>query len=183
MLPMNLYPKHKNFLEAYNACHDSFVKYCSALCYGKMNTEDLIQDVLLSAYKNFDKIEKKDTLSHYLIRAARNKSISNWRKKKPQVELEDSVINLTTKETSAESNHDIEYLYKLLACLPEAQKDAIVLYEISGFKIKEIAKMQKSSEGAIKTKISRGRKKLKEMMKQEREIVDGISKASNQLEE
>jgi len=181
---MKLNPKHKNFLEAYDGCHDSFVKYCSALCYGKMNTEDLIQDVILSAYKNFDKIAKKDELSHYLIRAARNKSISNWRKKKPQTELNDlSVKNLESKYRNAEVNLDIQYLYKLLSKLPETQREAIVLFEISGFKIKEIAKMQESSEGAVKTKLSRGRQKLKDMMKQEEIKINVVSKTSNQIKE
>lgn len=181
---MKINPKHKSFLEAYDACHDSFVKYCSALCYGRMNTEDLIQDILLSAYKNFDKIKDQDHLKHYLVRAARNKSISNWRKEKPQLALDDfSATILPSKEQSIEVNLDIQYLYKLLACLPETQREAIVLFEISGFKIKEIASLQESSEGAVKTKISRARKKLKEMMKQDELRLKSVSKTSNQTEE
>lgn len=65
--------KQLAFLEAYESCHEPFLRYCSALVYGKMDVEDLVQDVLLSAYQHFDKIEKKHQLLHYLIRAARNK--------------------------------------------------------------------------------------------------------------
>lgn len=50
--------KEKRFLEAYEACHAAFVRYCSAITYGKMDTEDLIQDVLLSAYQHFEKIKE-----------------------------------------------------------------------------------------------------------------------------
>ena len=40
-------------MEAYEKCHEPFVRYCSALAYGKMDAEDLVQDVLLSAYQRF----------------------------------------------------------------------------------------------------------------------------------
>jgi len=75
-------PKQQIFLKAYEACHEPFVRYCSALAYGKMDAEDLVQDVLLSAYQHFEKIEKKDQFLHYLIRSARNRSISNYQKRK-----------------------------------------------------------------------------------------------------
>jgi len=157
--------KHKDFITAYNACHEPFVRYCSALAYGKMDTEDLVQDVLLSAYTHFDKIENLDQFLHYLIRAARNRSISNWRKKKYKTEILDQhAERLLSKEISPEDLLDVQLLYKTMDRLPEKQKNALVLFEISGFSMKEIADIQNSTEGAIKTKISRGRKKLKQLL-------------------
>ena len=52
--------KQKAFMDAYQGCHQAFLRYCSALAYGKMEVEDLVQEILLSAYKHFDKIRKKD---------------------------------------------------------------------------------------------------------------------------
>ena len=51
-------------MEAYEKCHEPFVRYCSALAYGKMDADDLVQDVLLSAYQRFERIEKKNELLH-----------------------------------------------------------------------------------------------------------------------
>ena len=70
------------FTKAYQACHEPFLRYCSALTYGKMDTEDLVQDVLLSTYLHFEKIQQKGNLLHYMIRAARNRAISFWRRQK-----------------------------------------------------------------------------------------------------
>ena len=55
-------------------------------------------------------------------------------------------------------------MYRALDKLPAKQSEAIILFEISGFSMKEIAAMQKRSEGAVKTTISRGRKKLKDLL-------------------
>ena len=50
--------------------------------------------------------------------------------------------------------------------LERHQRDALILFEISGFNMKEIASMQNSSVGAVKTKISRGRKLLRQFMEE-----------------
>ena len=64
------------FMQAYQKCHEPFVRYCSALAYGKMDAQDLVQDVLLSAFQRFDVIEKKNDLLHYLVDGFRR--IRSW---------------------------------------------------------------------------------------------------------
>ena len=157
--------KQQAFMKAYEACHEPFLRYCSALAYGKMDVQDLVQDVLVAAYHRFEKIENKDQMLHYLIRAARNRSISLWRKHRHQESLSDlHAERLSAQGLSPEMVIDIQVLYRALDKLPTKQRDALVLFEISGFSMKEIAKMQGSTEGAVKTKISRGRQKLKSLM-------------------
>lgn len=157
--------KQIEFMKAYQACHEPFIRYCSALAYGKMDTEDLVQDVLLTAYRHFEKIEKKGQLLHYLVRAARNRSISHWRKSKFQIEwLDRHADQLLAQGITPEMSLDIQLLYRMLHQLPTKQRDAIVLFEISGFSMREIAEIQKSTSGAVKTKISRGRQKLRKLM-------------------
>ncbi|MBK7872565.1 MAG: sigma-70 family RNA polymerase sigma factor [Saprospiraceae bacterium] len=160
--------KQVAFMEAYEPCHEAFIRYCSAVAYGKMEIEDLVQDVLLSAYEHFDKIAKKDQFLHYLIRAARNKSITQWRRSKYKTELLEQHKNeLQAQGTPPEVALDIELLYRALDQLPEKQRDAIILFEISGFSMIEIAQIQNSKENAVKTRISRGRKRLRALMKEE----------------
>ena len=64
---------------------------------------------------------------------------------------------LVHKGISPELILDIQLLYKMLDKLPEKQRNAMILFEISGFTMKEIAEIQLSTVGAINTKISRGR--------------------------
>ncbi|MEO0735006.1 MAG: sigma factor, partial [Bacteroidota bacterium] len=68
--------KQQRFLTAYRSCHEGFLRYCSALAFERMDVEDLVQDVLLSAYRKFDRLAEPEKLQHYLIRAARNRAIS-----------------------------------------------------------------------------------------------------------
>lgn len=155
------------FMKAYEPCHKAFLRYCSALSFGKMDLEDLVQEILLSAYKHFDKIKQKDQFLHYLIRAARYKAINHSKRSKNYTELkEQHGERLSSQGVEPEILLDIQLMYRALNKLPAKQREAIILFEISGFSMKEIAAIQKSSAGAIKTKISRGRKRLREIMEE-----------------
>ncbi|MEL7120836.1 MAG: sigma-70 family RNA polymerase sigma factor, partial [Bacteroidota bacterium] len=129
--------KQQAFMKAYEACHEAFLRYCSAISFGKMDTEDLVQDVLYSAFRNFDKLRDKDHLLHYLIKAARNRSISNLRVRSRQVELTESHANrLAAKGVDSATLVDIQLLYSTLQSLPEKQSTALILFEINGFSMK-----------------------------------------------
>lgn len=152
-------------MAAYEPCHEAFIRYCSALACGKMDTEDLAQEVLLSAYQHFEKIDNKDQLLHYLVRAARNRSISQWRKSRRETETSNQNFErFAARGPAPDVGLDVQFLYQTLNQLPEKQRDAIILFEICGFTMKEIADLQNSSEGAVKTKVSRGRKRLRVLM-------------------
>ncbi len=146
------------------------MRYCSALAYGKMDAEDLVQDVLLSAYQRWDKIEKKGQFLHYLIRSARNRAISKWRRKKFRAELLEHHDNkMLAKEVSPEVLLDIQILYRALDRLPDKQREAVILFEVTGFSMKEIAEIQECRVGAVKTRVSRARKALKSLLEERAE--------------
>ena len=50
---------------------------------------------------------------------------------------------------------------RALALLPAAQREAVVLFEIDGFSIEEIAALQRVSVSAVKSRLARGRARLR----------------------
>ncbi|MEM9836534.1 MAG: RNA polymerase sigma factor [Bacteroidota bacterium] len=155
----------KEFSQLYETCHAPFLRYCSALSFGRMDVEDLVQDVLLSAYRNFSKLKNKDKLLHYLLRAARNRAISMRRKQaKAPGTIDAQARNLMAKGANPEMIYDVQLLYKALDRLPAKQREAVILFEITGFSMREIADLQGQSVAAIKMKVSRGRKKLQQLL-------------------
>lgn len=150
--------KRSEFMQAYQPCHEPFVRYCSAVAYGKMDAQDLVQDVLMSAFQQFEKIRRKDELLHYLIRAARNKAISVWRlNRRNEALCDQQAARLSERGATAEMLLDVQFLYRALDRLPSAQRDALVLFEVSGLSMAEIGAIQQCSEGAVRTRVSRAR--------------------------
>lgn len=153
------------FMEAYAPCHEPFSRYCTALSYGRMDAQDLMQDVLLSAFQRFERIRKKDELLHYLLRAARNRAISRWRKARHNEDITAvQAARLRERGASPELLTDAAILYHTLDKLPTAQRDALVLFEVSGLTMAEIAAVQGTTEGAVKTRVSRARTTLRTLL-------------------
>ena len=49
----------------------------------------------------------------------------------------------------------------MLAGLPAVQREAVVLFEIEGFSVEEIAAMQEVTVSAVKSRLARGRDRLR----------------------
>ncbi|MEL7162929.1 MAG: sigma-70 family RNA polymerase sigma factor [Bacteroidota bacterium] len=158
-------PQQARFLVAYRSCHEGFLRYCSALAFERMDVEDLVQDVLLSAYKKFDQLAEPEKLQHYLIRAARNRAISLRRSAARRAALtEVHGERLLVRGATPEQLADVHLLYRAIHRLPAKQRDAILLFEISGFSLREIAASQGTSPAAVKMRLQRGRAKLRQLL-------------------
>ena len=59
---------------------------------------------------------------------------------------------------------EIKNLYEQLEKLDDITRECIILFEISGFSIKEIMMILKLSESVVKQRLSRGRKQLLEQI-------------------
>lgn len=153
------------FLNWYEPIHGRFIRYCSSVSYGILETEDLAQEAIMATLQNYDRINDKNKLLNYMIGIVRNLVKNQKRRKKFQAHWEDDLLNqLESATQNAEVALDIHFLLKAMDSLPAKQKEAILLFEVSGFSMKEISQIQDSSLSATKTRISRGRKQLKELL-------------------
>lgn len=161
--------KQKDFMKAYQPIHENFARFCQARAYRVMSYEDLINESVLRAYQSWDNIKEKEKLLYYLFGTARN-IVLNTVRKKSELSLENEMetsshISVATNE--GELSMEVEFLYEQMNQLSDVKKEALILFEISGFSIKEIAELQKSSEGAVKVMLSRARKELKKLLEDE----------------
>ena len=155
----------KAFLTWYQPIHEGFVRFCSTRSFGVMETEDLVQEAILGTLEAYDRIENKEKLLSYMIGVASNIVRNKKRRFKFRGEWNEQLMQeLEDKTTNPEIAADIHFLLKAMNQLPARQKEALELFEISGFSIKEISRIQESSETATKTRISRARKNLRKSL-------------------
>ena len=80
-------------------------------------------------------------------------------------------LNILEKQEDASfaADRDFRYqpLYMALEELPPKERTAILLFYIKGYAIKEIAGIVDTTEDAVKKQLSRGRDKLKTLLKDE----------------
>lgn len=126
------------------------------------DAEDITQEVFLKyirADKSFnDEEHRKMWLIRVTINAVKSWAVSTWRRH--TVPLDDAgEIPYAEKETTGISD--------AVKKLPEKYRIPIHLFYYEGFSVKEIAKASSMSEGTVKSLLSRGREKLRAMLKEE----------------
>lgn len=143
----------------------------------KEDAEDISQEALLKVFKNIGSFNMQSTFKVWMYRIVVNTCLDFKRKKKVEtysidekLQTEDSEL---TKEISDNTNNPDVILGKKLEskmlsdAVNELEEDfriAIVLRDLQGFSYKEIAAMLSCSEGTVKSRINRARKKLKDIL-------------------
>jgi RNA polymerase sigma-70 factor (ECF subfamily) len=153
------------FLKLYEPIHANFERFCRARVYGNMDYKDLINETLLIAFKKFDTLKEDKAFLSFLFTICIRILANNNKKKKEILTSEGpQVFNDIIGDSDTEKDLNVSLLHEALALLPETQKESLILFEISGFSIKEISKMHNTSESSVKQRLRRGRQKLVEIL-------------------
>ncbi|MBI1227008.1 MAG: sigma-70 family RNA polymerase sigma factor [Bacteroidetes bacterium] len=160
---------HEEFLRWYEPVHEQFARYCSSKALAVMPTEDLMQEAILQTLQGWYRIQEKEKVLGYLIGVVNNLVRRAKRQQKFSGDFDGQMLQLLESRTgNPETALDIHYLLKAIEKLPEQQREALNLFELSGFSIREISEIQESSEAAVKTRLSRARQKLREELLEDR---------------
>lgn len=158
--------KQREFLKLYEPVHDRFERFCRARVYGEGDYRDIMHESLIVAYERFETLRSKDAFFSFLSGICVRLLANNKKKKKPSTGFEEQFWSTRMDNSDYGTEHDAEVylLHQTLAMLPEEQRECILLFEISGFPIKEIAQMQETTESNVKQRLRRGRAKLSELL-------------------
>jgi len=137
------------FGELYDIFIDRIYRYVFYQVKDKMTAEDITEEVFLKAWKAIKSCKGREkTFSSWLYRIAHNQMINTLRSMKKFTPLDKVEICDPKQEIGAEMEH--QELLATLDCLPEKQKQIIVLKFIEGLDNREIGKITGKSEGAVR---------------------------------
>ncbi|HDI83690.1 MAG TPA: RNA polymerase sigma factor [candidate division WOR-3 bacterium] len=132
----------------------------------RATAEDLTLEVMMKVYKNIKGFKGEAKLSTWVYRIAYNHSIEYMRKNKKLEPLEN--INHGHSEDpleNVEKGETEELVREMMLRLPEKQRVALTLFYYDDMSYKEIAHIMGVDIGLVKNYIHRGKKKLKEYLK------------------
>ena len=152
-------------MELYEPVHGNFERFCKARSYGVCDFNDLMHDTLVIAYERFDALNNRTAFLSFLF-GITNKVHANFRRKNKPLSFSDLKGLEQTQDQSfyIYRKFQEDALYEALITLSEDYRNCIILFEIAGFSLKETAAIQECTEDAVKQRLSRGRKKLKDVL-------------------
>lgn len=135
-----------------------------ALCGGNFaDADDIAQESLVKAYLAIDRYTDSGKFKSWLFKIAHNTFLNHTAALKQYDSIE-AAETVATQE-SADHNFAHQQLYLALSTLPPKERAAITLYYLSGYTIKEIAAITEVNADAVKKQLSRGRDRLKQLIK------------------
>jgi len=132
---------------------------------------DVAQDVFVRLYERLDSFAGGDTFKAWLLQMARNASIDRLRRLKARPPATDVPVEDVTlssgddPERSAEGEARERLLRRALARLGEKNREILLLKEIQGLKLEEVAGLLGLPLGTVKSRSSRARLELAAMLR------------------
>lgn len=131
--------------------------------------EDLVQSVFERMLKYRDSYTGDGKFTTWMFSIARNAHIDHYRKQQREgisVEIDEERLEVEQEESKAVVNkkQKKELLEIALSLLDEDKREVIVLSRFEGLKYKEIADILDTTEGAVKVKMFRAMKELKDLV-------------------
>lgn len=154
-----------------------YTPYLSTVLYNmvgnrlaKEDIEEIVSDVFVMLWKNAEYIDlKKGTVKSYIAAAARNFTLKRLNKKRECTCLDD--IEVSDEKTSAESGLKNSVIWDAVMSLGEPDNEIFVRYYKYDEKIKDISKAIGLNVSTVKTKLSRGKNKLKRILSDAEEML------------
>jgi RNA polymerase sigma-70 factor (ECF subfamily) len=161
----NLSKKQKYFLDLYEPISSRVSKYIKSQVWNNEDARDIASETVMIAWQKVDKIQSAEVFLYYLFSIASRLIRQRYRKQQlwklfRMEQLSKPEITSHISETAL----DMDVLYKALQRLSAKEREAIMMFEISGLNLKEIQEIQEDSLSAVKSRITRGRVKLAKMI-------------------
>jgi RNA polymerase sigma factor (sigma-70 family) len=151
------------FTAVYERHHRALYRYCRSLLGDDEDARDALQSTMAKAYAALRFEERDFEVRPWLFRIAHNEAVSRLRQRRVAVDLD--VVDTLTTDSLAQTVEVRERLAQLradLEDLPERQRAALVMRELSGLGHAEIAAVLGGSPQTVKQTIFEARSALHE---------------------
>lgn len=124
-------------------------------------SEDVAQDVFLAAWQQLGSLRNPASLVPWLRQITRNRA-TDRRRTRPVASLLEEPTAEGTPETTALDHERSAVLREVLSTLPDEAREVILLYYREGRSVRQVARLLDLSEAAVKQRLSRARKRIRE---------------------
>ncbi len=143
----------------------SIFRFASKLLGNWEAAEDVTQEVFLAAFVNLAGYDAgRAAFSTWIFTIARNRCINLLEQRRPIAHDQLDAIGSSASRDSIVNQELSQQLDRALAALPVEQRTAFVLAEIEELPYAEIARIEQTSLGTVKSRIHRAKQRLQSLL-------------------
>jgi len=153
---------------------DLLYNYALRMTNNAADSDDLLQETFLKAFRFWDKYEKGTNIRAWLFRIMKNSYINRYRKESKEPDTVDydevqNIYSIVRGETTDASDlqeaiekHLLDdEVAEAIASLPEEFRTVVILCDIEGLSYEEIAEFVDCPLGTVRSRLHRGRNLLR----------------------
>lgn len=138
--------------------------YAMSLTRDADRANDLVQQTVLKSLTGLKSFLPGTNFPGWLFRIEHNEFVSGLRRQRRTVELDATVATSLSYLPHQESGIDMRDFKKAFRTLASCQRKALLLTALEGYSHKSIAALSGVSVGTVKSRVSRARTKLRQVL-------------------
>jgi RNA polymerase sigma factor (sigma-70 family) len=146
---------------------NKFYRFAFSILKNEENAKDTVQEVVLKLWNRRSELDKTKNTESFCMNAIKHQALDELRKQNRKIKFINDADSKQFHEDKTESHDLLEKLQKELKNLTVQQRMAVELKDFQGYDYEEISEMLDLSVNAIRAHVSRGRKRLYEIFKDE----------------
>jgi len=151
----------EEFAARVEAMRSKLYRICCMQLFDPADREDAIQEAIFKAWKKRSSLREPQYFDTWFIRILINECRNIQKRRKRSLPLENA------GERAGNSGFEGQDLRMSLASLDEKLRICVLLHYIEGYSVHEVSRMIGIGESAVKARLMRGRKRLKELLSEE----------------
>ena len=144
-------------------------RYCARMTGSMLDGEDVVQETLIKANESYD-ARLVQNVEGWLFRIAHNAAMDLLRRRSREqalfVQDEDVEAIADAQVEGADCRHVATVALRTFMRLPPAQRSAVILADVLGCALEEVAGVMGTTVPAVKAALNRGRTRLRELASQ-----------------
>ena len=139
-------------------CQETMFRAAKAILQNDQDAEDAVQEAICTAFARRDSLREVDKFRPWVLRILTNKCYDACRKRRNTVDLEAAgeVPAATGLDTAERLS-----LWQAVMSLSDDLRATVTLFYYDGMSVREIGGILGISEAAVKTRLRRGRERLR----------------------
>jgi len=150
------------------------------------DAEDLMQEFLTRLYPRAGKVMAVEQLRPWLMRVLYRQFVDRWRRRRADPVIEDDTEPddragdaIDMPDAVFDRQLTAERLQAALDRLPAPQRELVILHDVEGYTLPEVAQILEVSLGTLKSRLHRARRRVRDMLVSADELLDGTLEAAD----
>lgn len=154
------------FGKLYQRYIHQIVRYLYSRLGNTRDAEDVAAQTFMAAFEAFGSFKREKYFSSWLFTIARNKSVDHYRKSRPVVPLDESILisSYDAPEKFLERSDELNEIARLIRELPDDEQELMRLRFVAELSFPEMAALLHRRTGAVKKTVYRILARIKAQM-------------------